>query len=59
MIEAGYERILRSADVYRFDASQLMPPYVGAGSFPEEMRSYVKGKNRDAVLVSIDRSRRR
>ncbi len=55
-IEARYNRIFRSADLYRFDASKLMPPQVGAGSFPEELTAFVEGKNLTAVLESIDRS---
>lgn len=58
-IESRYDRIFRSADLYRFDASQLMPPQAGAGSFPEEMTALIQGKNLKDVLQSIDRSRKR
>jgi alpha-glucoside transport system substrate-binding protein len=41
----------------RFDASDLMPGAVGAGSFWKEMTSFVSGtENLDTALKNIDAS---
>jgi alpha-glucoside transport system substrate-binding protein len=39
---------------YRFDASDMMPSEVGAGSFWRGMTDYLRGENLDAVLAEID-----
>jgi alpha-glucoside transport system substrate-binding protein len=47
---------LRDADVLRFDASDLMPPEVGAGTFWSGMTAYLGGARLISVLQSIDDS---
>ncbi|AFG38602.1 ABC transporter substrate-binding protein [Spirochaeta africana] len=51
-----YAEIIRDADTFRFDGSDLMPGPVGAGSFWTEMVNYVNGKDLNAVLRDIDAS---
>jgi len=49
--------VILGADTVRFDASDLMPPEVGAGSFWKGMADYVGGaSDLDTVLVEIHRS---
>ncbi len=50
--------LLASATDFRFDASDLMPAAVGAGSFWTEMVNWISanGENTDAVLQAIDAS---
>jgi len=45
-----------SAEVFRFDASDLMPAAVGAGSFWTGVLDYVGGADLDAVLEEIEAS---
>jgi len=49
-------KVLMNAQVFRFDASDLMPAEVGAGSFWNEMVEYVNGKDINEVLKAIDAS---
>ena len=53
-----YAEILGEASVFRFDASDLMPGAVGAGSFWTGMVDYVsaRGDNLDEVMRTIDAS---
>jgi alpha-glucoside transport system substrate-binding protein len=45
------------ADVFRFDASDLMPAVVGAGTFWRAMSEWTSGdKNLDTVLKEVDES---
>ncbi len=53
-IQRGYAEILQEADTFRFDASDLMPSSVGAGSFWTGMVDYVNGEDVDEVLPRID-----
>ncbi len=46
--------ILTNADVFRFDASDLMPGVVGAGSFWTEVVNWVSGQDLDTTLERID-----
>ncbi len=46
--------ILTTADVFRFDASDLMPGVVGAGSFWTEIVNWVSGQDLDTTLNNID-----
>jgi alpha-glucoside transport system substrate-binding protein len=46
--------ILRSADVLRFDGSDLMPGAVGTGAFWSGMVDYVDGQDLTTVLEDID-----
>jgi alpha-glucoside transport system substrate-binding protein len=56
----GYERaqveLLMKAEVIRFDASDLMPPEVGRGSFWEGMANWVDGWAFDVVAYEIENS---
>jgi alpha-glucoside transport system substrate-binding protein len=54
--DRGYAEILQNADTFRFDASDLMPGQVGAGSFWKGMVDYVSGEDLDKVLQRIDES---
>jgi alpha-glucoside transport system substrate-binding protein len=51
-------KLLNSATAFRFDASDLMPAAVGAGSFWTGMVDWIaaNGTNTDAVLKKIDAS---
>lgn len=53
-LDRGYAEILSNADVVRFDASDLMPGAVGAGSFWTGMVDIVSGEDIDATLSEID-----
>lgn len=49
--------ILSGADAFRFDASDLMPPEVGVGTFWTEMVAWVNGeKELEDALQAIDES---
>lgn len=50
----GLAEILAEADTIRFDASDMMPPEVGAGAFWSGMSEWVRGEDLDAVLSEID-----
>lgn len=54
--EAGYQEILLSASTFRFDASDLMPGAVGAGSFWTGMVDWVSGDDIQDVLTDIEDS---
>ncbi len=47
---------LTSAEVFRFDGSDLMPAAVGSGSFWTGTLDYVGGQDLDAVLATIEAS---
>jgi|GEM_PF-30625 len=51
-----FAQIILSADTYRFDASDLMPGPVGAGSFWRGMVDWVNGEDLETVLQKIDQS---
>ncbi|MDZ7792642.1 MAG: ABC transporter substrate-binding protein [Spirochaetia bacterium] len=55
-IDRGYAEILMNADTFRFDASDLMPGQVGAGSFWKGMVDWVSGEDLEKVLTNIDNS---
>jgi alpha-glucoside transport system substrate-binding protein len=48
--------MLLNAKVFRFDASDMMPAKVGAGSFWKGMVDLVSGKKADRVLTKIEKS---
>ena len=52
--DRGYAEILNNATTFRFDASDLMPGQVGAGSFWEGMVDWVQGTPTEQVLNRID-----
>lgn len=47
-------QLLTEAEVFRFDASDLMPAAVGSGAFWEGMVNYVSEGNLDEVLQNIE-----
>jgi alpha-glucoside transport system substrate-binding protein len=49
-------KLLLEAEVFRFDASDLMPAEVGAGTFWTGMVAYISGVPLDTVLDSIEKS---
>jgi alpha-glucoside transport system substrate-binding protein len=49
-------KLLLEAEVFRFDASDLMPAEVGAGTFWTGMVDYISGVPLDKVLDSIEKS---
>jgi alpha-glucoside transport system substrate-binding protein len=50
-------KLLQDPDTtFRFDASDLMPGVVGAGSFWTGMVDWINGKSTDEVLSTIDKS---
>ncbi|MCF7943369.1 MAG: ABC transporter substrate-binding protein [Spirochaetia bacterium] len=55
-LEADLAKILVNAEVFRFDASDLMPAEVGAGSFWTGMADMVTGVSIDRVLDQIEKS---
>jgi len=56
-IERGIAVLVQDATTFRFDASDLMPGEVGAGSFWKGMTDYVSGAaDLDTVLEEIDAS---
>ena len=56
--DRGYAQILANSSTSRFDASDLMPPEVGSGTFWEGMVNWVSagGENTEQVLGNIDDS---
>ncbi len=55
-IERSLAEALVGAKVFRFDASDLMPAQVGAGTFWSGIVDWVGGKNLDAMLRDVERS---
>jgi alpha-glucoside transport system substrate-binding protein len=55
-IERAQAELLLNAKVFRFDASDLMPASVGAGTFWTGMVDYVSGVSVDKVLNDIEAS---
>jgi alpha-glucoside transport system substrate-binding protein len=55
-LEGDLARILVNAEVFRFDASDLMPAEVGAGTFWTGMADLVSGISIDEVLETIESS---
>lgn len=49
-------KMLLDANVFRFDASDMMPAKVGAGSFWEAIVDLTSGKNADGILDKIEKS---
>lgn len=52
----GFAEILANADTFRFDASDLMPGAVGAGTFWTGIVDWIGGAELTGVLQSIDAS---
>jgi alpha-glucoside transport system substrate-binding protein len=55
-LERAQAELLLNAKVFRFDASDLMPAEVGAGTFWTGMVDYVSGVSIDKVLDDIEAS---
>ncbi len=55
-IEREMAKALVNATVFRFDASDLMPAEVGAGTFWTGMVDYVGGRDAKEVLTNINKS---
>lgn len=55
-IEREIAKILVNAKVFRFDASDLMPAEVGAGTFWTGMVDYISGRDAKTVLTNIEKS---
>lgn len=55
-IERSLAEALVNAKVFRFDASDLMPGQVGAGTFWTGVVNWLTGKSLDSVLKDVQRS---
>jgi alpha-glucoside transport system substrate-binding protein len=55
-LEQEFATLLKESPVFRFDASDLMPAAVGAGTFWTEMTSWVNGDDLTTVLDNIEAS---
>ena len=51
----GENKIIQNATTFRFDASDLMPGKIGAGSFWKGMVNYVGGKSAKDVADQIQK----
>ncbi|MFK8185178.1 MAG: ABC transporter substrate-binding protein [Phormidesmis sp.] len=56
IVSQNIAQFLLDADVVRFDASDMMPGFVGAGTFWEGMVDFAKGKSVEEVTQEIDDS---
>ncbi len=54
--QLSYQTLQDPDAVFRFDASDLMPAEVGAGSFWRGMTDWINGAETDAVLDQIEKS---
>jgi len=55
-IERSLAEALVNAKVFRFDASDLMPAEVGAGTFWTGIVDWVNGRSTNQVLADIQKS---
>lgn len=55
-ITAKAAKILREAQAFRFDGSDLMPAAVGSGAFWKGVLDYINGEDLDKVLSRIEES---
>ena len=55
-VDQGQADILQNATTLRFDASDLMPAEVGAGTFWSGMVDWVSGTDTETVLQQIEDS---
>jgi alpha-glucoside transport system substrate-binding protein len=51
-----FAELLKGADVFRFDGSDLMPGAVGAGTFWTEITKWITGQSTDDTLNNIEKS---
>ncbi len=52
----NFANLLKGADVFRFDASDLMPGSVGAGTFWVEITKWITGQSTDDTVNNIEKS---
>jgi alpha-glucoside transport system substrate-binding protein len=52
----NFANLLKGADVFRFDASDLMPGSVGAGTFWTEITKWITGQSTDDTINNIEKS---
>jgi alpha-glucoside transport system substrate-binding protein len=52
----NFARLLKGADVFRFDASDLMPGAVGSGTFWTEITKWITGQSTDDTVNNIEKS---
>ncbi len=55
-VNKKFAELLKGADVFRFDASDLMPGAVGAGTFWTEITKWITGQSTDDTLNNIEKS---
>jgi alpha-glucoside transport system substrate-binding protein len=55
-LERTMAELAMNAEIVRFDASDLMPPEIGAGAFWAGMVDWVEGVELEAVLDRIEES---
>jgi alpha-glucoside transport system substrate-binding protein len=55
-VTKGFADLLKGADVFRFDGSDLMPGSVGAGTFWTEITKWITGQSSDDTLANIEKS---
>ena len=55
-VGAKFAGLLKGADIYRFDGSDLMPGAVGAGTFWTEITKWVTGQSTDDTVNNIEKS---
>jgi len=56
VVSQNIAQILSNAEVVRFDASDMMPGFVGSGTFWEGMVDFAQGKSTEEVTKEIDDS---
>lgn len=52
----GFQELLASSEVFRFDGSDLMPGAVGAGTFWTEITAWIVGQDTETTLKNIEAS---
>ncbi len=55
-VNKKFADLLKGADVFRFDASDLMPGSVGAGTFWTEITKWITGQSTEDTINNIEKS---
>jgi alpha-glucoside transport system substrate-binding protein len=55
-VNRKFGELLKGADVFRFDGSDLMPGQVGAGTFWVEITKWITGQSTDDTTNNIEKS---
>jgi alpha-glucoside transport system substrate-binding protein len=55
-VNKQFADLLKGADVFRFDASDLMPGAVGAGTFWTEITKWITGQSTEDTVNNIEKS---